>query len=102
MSNEITHGSGTALAPRPLLVLAIDRMFALDEGDRAALTTLRAHLRTLASNDARCRVLATTEHGVPALAIGVDEALRAYAGRSDDEADAWLNAQTQRVAALPR
>lgn len=102
MATEITPATGTALAPRPLLILAIDRMLALDHGDRAALGALRTHLRTLASNEGRCRMLATTEHAVPALAPGVAEALRAYTGRSADDADAWLNAQTQRVAALPR
>jgi hypothetical protein len=90
---------GTAtLAPRPALVLAIDRLRGADRGDHLALGSLRAHLRALSFVDVRCAALTAQVDGVTVLRAGVEDALVAYRGSADAHADAWLNREAQRAA----
>lgn len=90
---------GTAtLAPRPALVLAIDRLRGLGRGDLRALDSLRAHLQSLSFVDVRCSALTDRADGVTVLRAGVEDALVAYRGSGAAHADAWLNRQAQHAA----
>lgn len=86
------------LAPRPALVLAVDRLRAAGRGDRLALDGLRAHLQSLSFVDARCASLVTRTAGATALRPGVVQALEDYRGTTAAQADAWLNGHAQRAA----
>ncbi len=89
-----------SLAARPALVFAIGLLLQHERGDRAALMSLGRYLRTLPSNDLRCAVLTADVEGATTLRAGVERAVETYRGRSDADADAWLNVQMQRVAPL--
>lgn len=88
----------TTLAPRPALVLAIDRLRRADRGDRVALGSLRAHLQALSFVDVRCTALTAQVDGATVLRAGVEEALVTYRGTATAQADAWLNLEAQRAA----